>query len=58
MSHSMKLWVRVIEARIRKEVTIAEQQFEFMPGKSTTDTIFCLTMLLEKWTKGSALCLH
>ena len=24
MSHSMKLWERVIEARIRKEVTIAE----------------------------------
>ena len=52
MSHTMKLWERVIEARIRKEVTIAEQQFEFMPGKSTTDAIFCLRMLLEKWTKG------
>ena len=25
MSHSMKLWERVIEARIRKEVTIGEQ---------------------------------
>ena len=24
MSHSMKLWERVIEARIRKEVTIGE----------------------------------
>ena len=52
MSHSMKLWERVIEARIRKEVTIAEQQFGFMPGRSTTDAIFCLRMLLEKWTKG------
>ena len=27
----MKLWERVIEARIRKEVTIAEQQFLFVP---------------------------
>ena len=27
MSHSIKLWERVIEARIRKEVTIGEQQF-------------------------------
>ena len=52
MSHSMKLWERIIEARIRKEVTIAEQQFGFMPGRSTTDTIFCLRMLLEKWTEG------
>ena len=52
MSHTMKLWERVIEARIRKEVTIAEQQFGFMPGRSITDTIFCLRMLLEKWTEG------
>ena len=33
MSHIMKLWERVIEARIRKEVTIAEQQFGRMPGR-------------------------
>ena len=52
MSHSMKLWERVIEARIRKEVTITEQQFGFMPGRSTIDAIFCLRMLLEKWTEG------
>ena len=52
MSHSMKLWERVIEARIRKEVTIAEQQFGFMPGRSTTDAIFCFRMLLKKWTEG------
>ena len=51
MSHSMKLLERVIEARIRKEVTVAEQQFGFMPGRSTTDAIFCLRMLLEKWTE-------
>ena len=48
MSHSMKLWERVIEARIRKELTIGEQQFGFMPGRSITDAIFCLRMLLEK----------
>ena len=48
----MKLWERVIEARIRKEVKIAKQQFGFMPGRSTTDAIFCLRMLLERWTEG------
>ena len=56
MSHTMKLWKRIIEARIRKEVTIAEQQLGFMPGfmpgRSTTDAIFFLRMLLEKWTEG------
>ena len=51
MSHSMKLWERVIEAKIRKEVTIAEHQFGFMPGRSTTDAILGLRMLLEKWTE-------
>ena len=48
MNHTMKLWKKIIEARIRKEVTIAEQQFGFMPGTSTTDPIFSLRMLLEK----------
>ena len=52
MSHTMKLWKRIIEARIKKEVTIAEEQFGFMPGRSTTNAIFCLRMLLEKWTEG------
>ena len=52
MSHTLKLWERVIEARIRKEVTIAEQQFGFRPGRSTIDAIFCLRLLLEKWTEG------
>ena len=52
MSYSMKLWDRVIDSRIRNEVTIVEQQFGFMPGKSTTDAIFCLRMLMEKWSEG------
>ena len=48
MSHTIKLWERVIEARTRKELMIAEQQFGFVSGRSTTDAIFCLRMLLEK----------
>ena len=52
MSHTIKLWDKIIEARIRKNVTIAEKQFWFMPGRSTTDAIFCLRMLSEKWTVG------
>ena len=52
MSHTIKLWERVLEARKRKKVTIAEQQFGFMPRRSTTDAIFCLRMLLEKCTEG------
>ena len=52
MSHSMKLWERVIEARLRQEVQIGEQQYGFMPGKSTTDAIFALRLLLEKYREG------
>ena len=52
ISHTMKLWEMVIETSIRKEVTIAEQQYEFMPGRSTTNAIFCLRMLFQKWTEG------
>ncbi|KAK3573261.1 hypothetical protein QTP86_019239, partial [Hemibagrus guttatus] len=40
MSHTMKLWERVVEARLRKIVEICEQQYGFMPRKSTTDAIF------------------
>ena len=48
MGHTMKQWERVIEARISNEVTIPEQQFGFMPRRSTTNAIFYLRMLLEK----------
>ncbi|KAK3565404.1 hypothetical protein QTP86_007938 [Hemibagrus guttatus] len=37
MSHTMKLWERVVEARLRKVVEICEPQYGFMPRKSTTD---------------------
>jgi len=42
MSHTIKLWERVVEARLKKEVVIGDDQFGFMPGRSTTDTIFSL----------------
>ena len=51
MSRAIKLSERIIKARIWKEVKIAEQQFGFISGRSTTDAIVCLRMLLEKWTE-------
>ena len=33
MSHTMKLWKRVVEARSRAKVSICEQQYGFMPKK-------------------------
>ena len=39
LSHTMKLWERVIEGRLRKEVAISDNQFGFMPGRSTMEAI-------------------
>ncbi|KAK3517427.1 hypothetical protein QTP70_010672 [Hemibagrus guttatus] len=52
MSHTMKLWEKVVEARLRKVVEICEQQYGFMPRKSTTDAIFALRILMEKYRDG------
>ncbi|KAK3525616.1 hypothetical protein QTP70_000930 [Hemibagrus guttatus] len=48
----MKLWERVVEARLRKVVEICEQQYGFMPRKSTTDAIFAVRILMEKYRDG------
>ncbi|KAK3525642.1 hypothetical protein QTP70_002551 [Hemibagrus guttatus] len=48
----MKLWERVVEARLRKVVEVCEQQYGFMPRKSTTDAIFALRILMEKYRDG------
>jgi Reverse transcriptase (RNA-dependent DNA polymerase) len=49
MSHAMKLWERVIEGRLRTMVEISGNQFGFVPGRSTTDAIFALRTLMEKY---------
>ena len=52
ISHTMKLWERVVEARLTCEVTISEQQYGFMSRKSTTDAMFALRVLMEKYREG------
>ena len=52
ISHSMKLWERVVERRLRSKLTFSEQQYGFMPGKSTTDALFALRVLMEKYREG------
>ncbi|KAK3560981.1 hypothetical protein QTP86_023167, partial [Hemibagrus guttatus] len=47
-----ELWERVVEASLRKVVEICEQQYGFMPRKSTTDAIFALRILMEKYRDG------
>ena len=40
MSHTMTVWERIIETKLRDRVEISNQQYGFMPGKETTDAIF------------------
>ena len=44
----MKFWERVIEHGLRHETTILENQFGFMPGRSTMEAISLLRSLIER----------
>ena len=48
ISHTMKFWERIIDRRLRKETSIGEVQFAFMPGRGTTDAIFAARQVIEK----------
>ena len=52
MSHTMKIWERIIEARLKDSVEISKQQNGFIPGKGTTDAMFTLITLMEKYREG------
>ena len=49
LEHAMKVSERVIEGRLRKIVKIDSMQFGFMSGRSTTDAIFIIRQLQEKY---------
>ena len=44
----MKVLERVLEKRIRCQVSIDNMQVGFMPGKRTTDAIFIMRQVQEK----------
>ena len=52
ISHTIKVWERIIETRLRDIVEITKQQYGFMPGKKTTNVMFALRMLVQKYRKG------
>ena len=51
LSHIMKLLERTLDGRIRKRVEqeFVEEQQGFRKGKGTTDGMFALRQLVEKW---------
>jgi hypothetical protein len=49
MSHTMKLWERVIEHRLRGMTHIIMNQFGFMSRRSTMETIFLIRQVMERY---------
>ena len=48
----MKIWERTIEARLRDRIEVSKTQYVVMPGKGTTDAVFALRMLMEKYRES------
>ena len=53
LSHTMKLWERIIDQRLRDIVTISDGQFGFKSGVGTTDAIFVIRTLCKKYREGN-----
>ena len=49
LEHAMKVLERVIKGRVRKIVKIDSMLFGFMSERSTTDAIFIVRQLQEKY---------
>ncbi|KAL0906290.1 hypothetical protein M5K25_024773 [Dendrobium thyrsiflorum] len=52
MCHTLKLWERVMEHRLRRDTNISQNQFGFMPGRSTMEAIHLLRGLMEKYREN------
>jgi hypothetical protein len=48
MRHTIKLWERIIEHRLRGVTNVTENQFGFIPERSTMEAIFLIRQLMER----------
>lgn len=48
VSQTMKLWEKVVEAGLRRELRISKQEGDFMPRKEHCRCEVCLTVFMEK----------
>ena len=53
-SHTMKLWKRVIEGGLRKDILNSKNQYSFVPSRLRTEAIYLIRRLIELY-KGSSL---
>ena len=49
VSHTMKLWERIVEQRLKQKTKISENQIGFMLRRSTMKDIFSLRQLMKKY---------
>jgi hypothetical protein len=49
MSHTMKLWERVIKHRLRGMTHITMNQFGFMTGSSIMEAIFLIREVMKRY---------
>ena len=56
ISHTMKIWERTIDRRLREETSIGEEQFGFMHGRGTTDAIFAKRQVIANIGKCRSNC--
>ena len=48
----MKVWNRIIKAKLRDRVEMSKLQYGFISEKGTTNAMFAIRMLMEKYRKG------
>jgi hypothetical protein len=48
MSHTMKVWERIIEHCLRGVTNVTKNQFGFMLGRSTMEAIFLIRQLMKR----------
>jgi len=48
----MKAWERVIMKRLQNDILITENQFGFMPSRSTIEAIYLLRRLMGLYRDG------
>jgi hypothetical protein len=49
MSHTIKLWERVVEHRLRAIMRVSMNKFGFMPERSTMEVIFLIRQVMKRY---------
>ena len=52
LEHGMELWEKILEGRLKEVVKISDNQFSFSAGKSTTEAIFILRHIQQKYSEN------